>query len=155
MTGPDPAHPETPSNAIRLAPRVEIDPGAIDWTFARSSGPGGQNVNKRSTKAILRIHVGAIPLTDAARRRLLKLAPPTGATVTEDGDLLIHADETRSQAQNREAALDRLRQLVGAALVPPKPRIKTKPTKASNRRRLDEKAKRSQTKSRRRDTGHD
>lgn len=155
MAPADPSQHDTPTNAIRLAPNIDIDPGAIDWTFTRSSGPGGQNVNKRSTKAVLRIHIGAIPLTDAARRRLAKLAPPTGATVTDDGDLLIHADETRSQAQNREAALDRLRQLVAAALVPPKPRIKTKPTKSSKRRRLDEKSRRSETKSRRRGPGDD
>lgn len=146
----DSLQPETPSNAIRLAPGVEIDPGAIDFTFARSSGPGGQNVNKRSTKAVMRVHIGAIPISDAARRRLVNLAPATGATVTDEGDLLIHSDETRSQAQNREAALDRLRQLVAAALVPPKPRIKTKPSKAAKRRRLDEKGRRSETKARRR-----
>ncbi len=154
MTPKDDAS-EPLSNAIHLAPGVSIDPGAIDWTFARSSGPGGQNVNKRSTKAILRVHAGAIPLTDAARRRLLRLAPLDGVQVTEDLDLLIHADETRSQAQNREAALERLRDLVRRALVPPRPRIKTKPTKASKRRRLDEKSKRSEKKERRRKPGGD
>jgi len=118
----------------------------IRVVFVRASGPGGQNVNKRATKAQLRIALDDIPLRAAARARLERMAR---TSINAEGELLIHDDSTRSQARNREACIGRLRELVVRAMVPPKVRRKTKPSKGSIQRRLDEKKRRSETKRRR------
>jgi len=124
-----------------------VSPDAIGISFVRSSGPGGQNVNKRSTKAQLRINIDEIPLNDRARARLLRLG--RGAINTKN-ELVLNADDTRSQSRNRKACMDRLREIIMRAMIEPKARRATKPTRGSVRRRLEEKKQRSQTKQRRR-----
>jgi len=139
-------------SSIRLAPGVFIPPAAMSFLTSRSSGPGGQNVNKRDTKVELRIAISEIPLRADARGRLRKLA---GSRLTEDGLLQIVCEETRSQRQNRAICISRLSELVARSLEKPKPRRKTKPTKSSVRRRLDGKTKQGQRKKERtRNNGH-
>jgi len=128
---------------IELAPGINIIPGAIRFRAVRSPGPGGQNVNKRSTKVELRIGLDDIPLAPGPRARLRAKA---ARFLTDDGEILITSSENRSQAQNKEACLDRLRSLVAAALVPPKVRRPTKVTKASKARRVDAKSRRGKVK---------
>ena len=120
----------------------------LRWTFARSSGPGGQNVNKVNSKATLRWTPPAEFISQAAWNRFLKSA---ARYVTESGEIVIASDEYRDQQRNIERSCEKLRALILTALVPPKRRIKTKPTKASRQRRLDEKKHVSQKKSRRGD----
>ena len=138
--------PENPSPGLPLGAGIKVPESSIRVAFVRASGPGGQNVNKRATKAQLRIALDDIPLTPSARARLERMAR---GSITSEGELLIQNDSTRSQGRNREACLDRLREFVLRAVVPPKVRRKTKPTKGSVQRRLDEKKRRSQTKRRR------
>lgn len=119
---------------------LEIAPGVViaDWElteqFVRSSGPGGQNVNKVSTAVELRFEAERSPnLSGPQKARLKRLA---GRRWTNEGAIVIQVEETRSQARNREIARDRLRDLIAAALVVPKRRIATKPTYGSEKRRL-------------------
>jgi ribosome-associated protein len=123
----------------------------LRWTYARSSGPGGQNVNKVNSKAILRWQPAADFLSPAAWARFRKLA---GRYLTEEGEVVIASDEYRDQLRNIERSREKLRALLLTALVPPKRRIATKPTKSSRLRRLDDKRRASQKKSSRR-TSHD
>lgn len=129
-----------PPHGIELAPGVHVPAERILYKAARASGPGGQNVNKRSTKVELRIALADLPVHAGVIARLRRLAP---GRITEDGDLVITSSEQRSQLQNKEACLERLRDLVRQALIPPKPRRPTKPTKGSKERRLDAKSRRS------------
>lgn len=148
--GPSPTEPVPPDHEAdrRLAPNLVAAPGVLRFAFARSSGPGGQNVNKRSTKAELRLEPALLGLRPRALDRLLHAAR---GMLTEAGELVIVADEHRSQAQNKAACLERLRALVLAALVEPKVRRKTKPTRGSKERRLHEKKARGDIKRRRRE----
>lgn len=140
-------HPAT-GGAVELGPGVWVDPGDLGYVFARSGGPGGQAVNKVSTKAQLRVRVSAIRgLSDVARARLRRLA---GRRLTEADELLVQADTHRSQMDNRLACLDRLRELVQRALTVPKPRKKTRPSRAARQKRLDQKKRRGEVKKRRR-----
>lgn len=128
---------DVPANAIRLAPRVSVAEADVRWQFSRSSGPGGQNVNKLNTAAELWVAVTALQgLTHGAQERLRRLA---GSDLTKEDELHLRDESTRSQASNKEAAVEKLRDLVRRALVVPKPRKKTKPSRASKRRRLDAK----------------
>jgi ribosome-associated protein len=126
---------------IRITDHIAIDESELDESFIRSSGPGGQNVNKLSTAVQLRFDVRRSPsLTDEVRARLARLA---GRRLTRDGVLIITAQNHRTQERNRADALDRLIELIRQAAVRPVPRRATRPTKASRRRRLDSKKRRS------------
>ncbi len=125
----------------------------LEWTFIRSSGPGGQNVNKVASAAQLRFLLAAnATLAPAVKQRLRRLA---GRRLTDAGDIVITARTERSQAENRRAALERLQELVSQAQVEPKKRRKTAPTRASKERRLETKKKRGAAKLQRRGGGWD
>ncbi len=125
------------SPALEFTRGVRIDPSALQFSFSRSSGPGGQAVNKLNTKAELRVPVERIEnLTDEDRQRLERLA---GRYLTTSGELLITAQSHRSQHANRRACVERLRQLILEALQRPRKRLRTKPGKAARERRLQTK----------------
>ncbi|NLD73084.1 MAG: aminoacyl-tRNA hydrolase [Chloroflexi bacterium] len=132
---------------IRVAPGIAIDESEISEEFVRSSGPGGQNVNKVSTAVQLRFDVAHSPsLPDDVRHRLLNLA---AGQISTDGVLQITAQEHRTQSANRRAARERLAALVRQAAQRPRRRRRTRPTRSSVERRLDRKRRRSETKRRR------
>jgi len=133
---------------IRIGPNLVLRDEEIRVEFVRSSGPGGQNVNKVSTAVQLRFDAAGSPsLTEDVRRRLLRLA---GGRVNDRGELVIDARRFRSQARNRRDAEERLVDLIRRAAAPPRPRRATRPTAASRRRRLEAKKRRGLIKSLRR-----
>ncbi len=133
---------------IQISPDIAIDSAEISWDFIRSSGPGGQNVNKVATAVQLRFNVDQSPsLPDDVKDRLVSIV---GKRMTKDGILIIEAKRYRSQERNREDAVQRLVNLVREALVPPRIRKPTRPSRAAKKRRLDEKRQRSQIKRMRR-----
>lgn len=133
---------------IRITASIALDPSEIEESFVRAAGPGGQHVNKTSTAVQLRFDVRHSPsLPPDVRHRLERLA---GSRLTRDGVLVLTAQSERSQKRNREEALARLVALVREAARPPIPRKATKPTRASKRRRLDNKKKHGALKSLRR-----
>jgi ribosome-associated protein len=135
---------------IRVTEDIEIDDSEIQMDFVRASGPGGQNVNKTSTAVQLRFDVGHSPaLSEDVRERLTRLA---GQRITKDGVLVIDARQFRTQERNRRAAIERLTELIRKAAQKPKRRRKTRPTPASQRRRLAAKRRRSEIKRLRRST---
>jgi ribosome-associated protein len=129
---------------IPVAPDLAIDENELAYSFARASGPGGQNVNKVETAVHLRFDVFASPsLDEGTKRRLARLA---GRRLTQDGVLVILAQAQRSQERNREEARERLLALIAEAAVRPKFRVKTRPSRAAKTRRTDAKVKRGETK---------
>ena len=126
---------------IRVTDSISIDESEIEESFVRSSGPGGQNVNKLSTAVQLRFDVRGSPsLPNDVAIRLMRLA---GKRLTKDGVLVLIAQNHRTQERNRAEALERLIELIREAAIPPVPRRATKPTKASRRERLEGKKRRS------------
>jgi ribosome-associated protein len=130
--------------ALKISPHLVIPDDELEWKFIRASGPGGQNVNKVSSAVQLRF---LLPLNTslpaAARNRLRALA---GQKLNDDGSILVAARSERSQEQNRRAAAERLMALIQAALLEPKIRKKTRPTKGSQERRIESKKRRGSTK---------
>ena len=130
---------------IQVTPSIAIDENELMFDFLPASGPGGQNVNKVSTAARLRFDVRRSPsLPEGVRARLERLS---GRRLSQDGILLIAAQRFRSQLRNREDAIERLLELIRkAAEPPPPPRRPTKPSYGARQRRLESKARRSETK---------
>jgi ribosome-associated protein len=122
---------------IAVTERLRIPETEIVETAMRASGPGGQHVNKVSTAIELRFFIwSSAVLPDAVKQRLAKTRD---RRITAQGEIIIQAQRFRSQEQNREDARQRLAALIERALTPPKPRLATKPTRASQRRRLENK----------------
>ncbi|WP_102897869.1 alternative ribosome rescue aminoacyl-tRNA hydrolase ArfB [Phaeobacter piscinae] len=129
---------------LRITDTIALQDWELTESFMRASGPGGQNVNKVSSAVELRYEAARSPaLTPAVKSRLKRLA---GRRWTKEGAIILQCDETRSQQRNRDLVRERLAELIRQALVPPKRRIATKPTRGSVRRRLDAKRQRSDVK---------
>lgn len=137
---------------VRLAPGVEVHTGVLDWAFSRASGPGGQNVNKVSTRAELRVRLADLPLSDRVRARLAEQA---GRKLIDDGFIVIVAQEHRSQSMNKEECLERLSAMILQAMIEPKVRRATKPSRGSKMRRLEAKKVRGNIKCGRRSGGEE
>ena len=136
------------SGNIRLSPRASVARTAIRFVTSRSSGPGGQNVNKVSSRVQMFVPINAIVgLDEKAMERLRKLA---GKKLTSEEELLLVSETSRSQQTNKEACFERLAEMVLKAEVAPKKRRPTKPTRGSVERRLQSKQKQSDRKNDRR-----
>ncbi len=153
MSKPTPHPEEGPAEGReRIAPGVEAPASILRFAASRSSGPGGQNVNRRSTKVELRVRVDDLPIPLWSKRRLIRVAGPAH-TVGEEGEdgvgdieLQITSDEERTQRGNKRACLHRLRDLLVQATHRPKPRKPTRPSRGAIERRIREKKQRGERK---------
>ncbi len=129
---------------MEISSGLRIDDSEISFSFARSGGPGGQNVNKLNTKAVLRWCIGA----SAALRPAVKsrFRARYGNRINDEGEVVISSDRYRTQPQNKKDCLDRLAAMIKSVLLPPKKRKPTRPTRASKERRLTGKRQQSQKK---------
>ena len=132
---------------LYISPHIAIPDTEIDIHAVRSQGAGGQHVNKVSTAIHLRFDIGASSLPEQCKAQLLRL---NDHRISRDGVITIKAQQSRSQEQNREDALARLRELIQRATIPRKKRKATKPTKGSQQRRVEHKKKRGRLKALRR-----
>jgi ribosome-associated protein len=125
---------------IRITRSITLDPADVTETFVRASGPGGQNVNKVASAVQLRFAIDRLQgMGEDMRARLVTLA---GRRLTAEGEIVITAERFRTQADNRADALERLVELLREASIRPKPRIATRPTLASKKRRVEAKVRR-------------
>ena len=129
---------------LTINEKIIIDDQFLNFSFVRSSGPGGQNVNKVNSQAQLRFDLNNCPALNSFVKKRLRNA--AGSYLLADGNLLIFSQESRSQLQNRQLCLEKLADLIGKSLIRPKIRKPSRPTLASKKRRLDSKKKRSQIK---------
>lgn len=135
------------AGGVEIAPGVIVPEEVLRFSYARSAGPGGQNVNKLATKAELRVALADLPITARARRRLEDLAGRRLAgEESGEPEILITSQSERSQARNRAECLEKLRGLIIRAMAEPKVRRKTRPTRGSVERRLEAKKSRSRIK---------
>ena len=134
---------------IEITQGIKLNESELQFEFIRASGPGGQNVNKVATAVQLRFAVHPSSLPEDVKSRLIRIA---GKRATSEGIILIESKQFRTQERNRDAALQRFVDLVRRAVVKPKPRKKTRPTKASMEQRLDKKKRRGEIKRNRRGT---
>jgi ribosome-associated protein len=133
---------------LEINRHIHIPDEEFQWTFVRAGGPGGQNVNKVASKAVLRWNAASSPsLPEEVRTRLCR---DWSQRLTREGDFIITSQRFRDQDRNRQDCLDKLKNLVLKAANPPKPRKATRPTRSSREARLRAKRHRSQVKSRRR-----
>jgi ribosome-associated protein len=133
---------------LEINDRLHIPETELEWSFVRSGGPGGQNVNKVASKAVLRWHLADnLSLPDEVKARL---RAHNRRRVTAEGDLLLTCQRSRDQERNRQECLDKLRELVLQAATTPKPRKATKPSRGSRERRLQTKRRRAAVKTERR-----
>jgi ribosome-associated protein len=132
---------------LKISEQVIIPIGEISMSAVRSQGAGGQNVNKVSTAIHLRFDIKASSLPDFYKEKLLQL---NDSRISTDGVIVIKAQQFRTQEQNKEDSLNRLKNLIKSVSIPQKKRFVTKPTKGAKRKRLDSKVKRGQLKTSRR-----
>ena len=138
---------------LEVNSRIRIPPSEFEWTYVRSSGPGGQNVNKVNSKAVLRWSVAHSPSLPAdVRERFLARYR---SRITVEGDFIVASQRYRDQGRNAADVLEKLTALVAAVAVPAKKRRPTKPTRGSVRRRVETKQARSRTKKMRRTVDED
>jgi ribosome-associated protein len=133
---------------LEITPLLQIPDSEFTWSFARSSGPGGQNVNKVASKAVLRWDVAVSSALPEDVK--IRLALQQKRFFTQEGSLIITSQRHRDQERNREDCLEKLRAIILQALAVPKARKKTRPSRGSKRRRLQEKKRRSDVKQNRR-----
>lgn len=134
-------------NDLQISNRITIPLNEIELNAIRSQGSGGQNINKVATGIHLRFDIQASTLPPMIKQRLLQLSDQR---LSKDGVIVIKSQQSRSQEQNRQKALDMLQELVKSALVTPKKRKQTKPPRATKEKRLEQKLQRGQTKNLRR-----
>lgn len=162
MNRHSPTSSDSSPAGVSIGPGIVVSEATLRWAFSRSSGPGGQNVNKLSTKAELRVDIEALPIAGRVKSRVRALGgrrvinveqfqDELGYTHDRGGELILTSESERSQTGNKDQCLTKLRELLVEALVEPKKRRKTKPTRGSKERRLDSKKKRGDIKRGRRE----
>ncbi len=129
---------------MRITDQLHIDDAEIEVQTTTSRGPGGQHVNRSETRVVLRFNVVESPSLDEAQRS--RILAKLGSRISREGVLQVAAEDHRSQARNRELAMERLAELLADALRREKPRRATRPTRASQKRRVDEKKRRGSVK---------